>query len=208
MLAKLAFIAGSVVLIGGSAHAQTMLQQGFDGACRADAAALCSSVQPGEGRIVACLTENADKLSKACQGRIARAATVARACSADRETLCGSVTPGQGRLTRCMRDNVQKLSPDCRTALGLPENALAPAVPSGAVKLTIDMGKVKCGEALDLRPEGAALLVAWFSGFRHGKDGSTLVDMTQVDEVTRKVVAKCSSEPDSLLMDALTDATK
>ncbi|WP_020176484.1 cysteine rich repeat-containing protein [Methyloferula stellata] len=36
-------------------------------ACAADYKSLCSGVQPGGGRIIACLKENAGKLSPGCQ---------------------------------------------------------------------------------------------------------------------------------------------
>ena len=39
-------------------------------ACRADVQKLCSNVQPGGGRIVACLKQNKDGLSDACKQRL------------------------------------------------------------------------------------------------------------------------------------------
>ncbi len=36
-------------------------------ACAADVKALCSGVQQGGGRVMACMRENADKLSPGCQ---------------------------------------------------------------------------------------------------------------------------------------------
>lgn len=39
------------------------------GVCAADAQKFCKDIKPGEGRIAACLKENAKKLSKACSER-------------------------------------------------------------------------------------------------------------------------------------------
>jgi hypothetical protein len=38
--------------------------------CRADVQKLCPNVQPGGGRIVACLRQNKDSLSDACKQRL------------------------------------------------------------------------------------------------------------------------------------------
>ena len=40
-------------------------------ACRADVATLCAGIQPGGGRIRACLKENRDRLSQGCKSAIA-----------------------------------------------------------------------------------------------------------------------------------------
>ena len=41
-------------------------------ACKADAATLCAGIQPGGGRIRACLRANKDKLSEGCKSAIAQ----------------------------------------------------------------------------------------------------------------------------------------
>lgn len=60
---------------GSEAKAQALKQ-----ACAADYKALCSGVQPGGGRIIACLKQNADKLSPTCRQALgdAKAAKQAR----------------------------------------------------------------------------------------------------------------------------------
>ncbi len=47
-------------------------------ACKADIDSFCAGVKPGEGRIVACLKENRDKLSEDCK-------TAAKAALAERK---------------------------------------------------------------------------------------------------------------------------
>jgi hypothetical protein len=46
---------------------------GSRGACKADAATLCPGVQPGGGRITACLKQNEAKVSSACKDAMAKA---------------------------------------------------------------------------------------------------------------------------------------
>ena len=60
---------------GSEAKAQALKQ-----ACAADYNAMCSGVQPGGGRIIACLKQNADKLSPTCRQALgdAKAAKQAR----------------------------------------------------------------------------------------------------------------------------------
>jgi hypothetical protein len=47
--------------------------EGIRGPCSADAAKFCKDVAPGEGRIIACLEGNLDKLTPACQTQVNRA---------------------------------------------------------------------------------------------------------------------------------------
>ncbi len=82
-------------------------------ACREDARKLCSAVQPGGGRIMACLKQHESELSAACQ----TALPVLERCSREVQSLCGSAGPREMRA--CLRDNAAKLSAECR--------ALAPA---------------------------------------------------------------------------------
>jgi hypothetical protein len=43
---------------------------GGNGPCKADVEKLCPNVQPGGGRIIACMKENKDKLSEACKAAL------------------------------------------------------------------------------------------------------------------------------------------
>ena len=56
--------------LGGPAFAQQGSEakaQALKQACATDYKTLCSGVQPGGGRIIACLKQNADKLSPTCK---------------------------------------------------------------------------------------------------------------------------------------------
>jgi acid stress chaperone HdeB len=182
------------------------MRPGMMGACAADIAAHCSSVAGGGGRVMSCLAEHIGDVSAACRARIARATLVARACSADRHSLCGGIEPGGGRVTRCMQENIGKISEGCRQALsGGPISAPEPmpSAPSNALQVTLDVSKVTCGDLGHARLGHAAFLAAWISGYRHGKAGTTTVDMNALGEAIDRVGAYCSENPTTLLLDAV-----
>ena len=90
-------------------------------ACTEDWSRLCSHVPPGRGRVRACMSRHADKLSQPCfQAMTAwelAIANAARACVPDAERLCPNLRP-RGPLGRaCMRRNADRLSAACREAL-------------------------------------------------------------------------------------------
>ena len=109
-------IAVSAIFIAFSAAAAED-QEGHR-ACRADAQRLCKGVQPGGGRIMACLKTHESELSPDCKKRIAEAKEEAKefhqACKQDVETLCKGVQPGQGRIMSCLSEHKDKLSAECR----------------------------------------------------------------------------------------------
>lgn len=90
-----------------------LLAQAAQHPCMDDAKKLCAGVQPGEGRIAACLKEHKDQLSPACKGNIARFREGADACEADVQKLCPGAKPGMERQT-CMRQHKDQVSPGCR----------------------------------------------------------------------------------------------
>ena len=68
---------GVVIVLGTFATVAAAKDQGPNPAvreaCTADFKTLCSDVQPGGGRVVACLKQNADKLSPGCRSAMASA---------------------------------------------------------------------------------------------------------------------------------------
>jgi hypothetical protein len=84
--------------------------------CRADAAELCSDVEPGGGRIAACLYSRIDDLSPRCH-RAMRDGIALRSCSDDYYRYCEDVPLGEGRVARCLRDYRDEISPRCAKAL-------------------------------------------------------------------------------------------
>ena len=95
----------------------------FGRSCRVDVDRHCPGVDPGGGRVVACLRQHQLELSKPCQGEITRiadardrVATLRSACRADVESLCRNVPQLAGPLLECLQANEAKLSPDCNAA--------------------------------------------------------------------------------------------
>ncbi len=93
--------------------------------CKADFDRLCGDVQPGQGRIQACLKAHKDELSQECKDFLAAKAgeiraeieRVAEACKSDIDSLCPGIKPGGGRILRCLIEHKTDLSAKCRTAL-------------------------------------------------------------------------------------------
>jgi hypothetical protein len=90
-----------------------LLAQAADHPCVADAKRLCPGVQPGQGRIAACLKEHQSDMSPACKARIAEFREGAQSCQADVQKLCPGTKPGKER-SACMRQHKDEVSPECR----------------------------------------------------------------------------------------------
>lgn len=99
--------------------------QQLQGACGEELRNFCSTVTPGEGRVLLCMQAHEDKLGRQCElallevsrsvGRaVRRLEHFAEACWNDIRTHCG--TAG-GSIAQCMFDNRQSLSPPCQAVL-------------------------------------------------------------------------------------------
>jgi hypothetical protein len=100
----------------------------FNEACKGDVAQHCASVDPGKGRVAACLRKHETALSEPCREQLAqmdaqhahrhaRMREVAEPCKDDAQQHCAQTRPGGGRVARCLKDNEAKLSAPCREAL-------------------------------------------------------------------------------------------
>ncbi len=85
-------------------------------ACVSDVKAQCAGVNPGEGRIRACIKTHLKDLSEPCQKLALKAAT-AKACAADVKQNCAGTKPGGGRIQACMKDHLADVSEPCKEAL-------------------------------------------------------------------------------------------
>ena len=94
------------------------------GACEADIVAYCAEVEPGNGRIAACLYAYEDKLSEPCDKAMSDTADVIdlffdrlryvkQQCGADIRTYCSEVELGQGRLFTCLAEKRSEISAEC-----------------------------------------------------------------------------------------------
>jgi hypothetical protein len=216
MFMRISGLVAGLILIGSVAKAQEAPQ--FAAVCVSDIKALCSGVAPGEGRIASCLMQHVADLSQPCRERVARATIVARACADDRRKLCGDVEPGGGRVTACMRSKLSEVSADCRAALDQamaaaraghgPGMMETDAPRSEAVKITIDMGKITCSDAMHMRPGRIAFIASWISGWRHAKDNNTILDLGALDAGIEKVASYCEKNPGVTLLEATESVAK
>ncbi|HTS79541.1 MAG TPA: cysteine rich repeat-containing protein [Myxococcaceae bacterium] len=83
--------------------------------CKADLEKLCPGVEPGHGRILACLEGKTDQLSPACKDDVSKKlVSFYKACKPDAEKFCATVERGEGRVMQCLKDNEASLSKGCK----------------------------------------------------------------------------------------------
>ena len=127
------------VSISSAANAQTdvmnllreRLAAGFkklETSCGEDFKKYCSTVTPGEGRIMLCMQAHEDKISDGCGAVldevVFQAETTAdhlreaaNACRGDIDKFCAKTLPGQGRLAACLAANRTSVSTSCAEAV-------------------------------------------------------------------------------------------
>jgi hypothetical protein len=91
----------------------TVLRQ----ACGAEIQQHCAGVQPGEGRLRACIKENFAAFSETCKQALLSSVAVVRACEADVQRTCPDIQPGGGRIQACMKDHFAEYSEPCKQAI-------------------------------------------------------------------------------------------
>ena len=138
LLAKIMLIPLSIG-ISSPAYAQTdvmkavaeRLAAGFkklETACGEDAKKYCSTVTPGEGRLLLCMEAHEDKISEGCASALdeatLQAETIAdnlreavNVCRGDIDKFCGKTQPGQGRIAACLAANRTSVSKSCAEAV-------------------------------------------------------------------------------------------
>lgn len=100
----------------------------FVGGCKTEIKEYCSKVEPGEGRLLACIYAHEDKLSGACEfalyessiqlQRVMSAISYfAHSCKFDIEDHCTEVEPGKGRILACLKKREKYISSECHTAI-------------------------------------------------------------------------------------------
>lgn len=125
--------------VAGNVHAQTAVAdkigerlenaaQKLRMACGDDVAKYCSTVTPGEGRILFCMIAHEDKISMKCDYALYSASRnldraidfveqAADACWPDIEKLCADVPEGGGHIAQCLISKKTSVSSDCQKIL-------------------------------------------------------------------------------------------
>jgi hypothetical protein len=93
-------------------------QRAIAKACAADIKTQCADVQPGGGRVKACIKAHFADLSPECQAVVLKAAALGKACAADVKQNCAGIKPGGGRIEACMKSHLADVSEPCKEALG------------------------------------------------------------------------------------------
>jgi hypothetical protein len=106
---------GAVVLL--SATSTIAQQRAVAKECAADVKAQCGGVQPGAGRIRACINSHLKDLTPPCQAILVRAAAIGKACRGDVRKICAGVKPGGGRIEACIQSHLTELSVPCQDVM-------------------------------------------------------------------------------------------
>jgi hypothetical protein len=104
-------------------------------ACNDELRNFCSTVTPGEGRLLLCMQAHEDKISRQCElalietsrhigNVVQRAETFAKACWQDIQTHCSGTG---GSVAQCMAEKRASLSPTCQALV----TAIMPAPQQG-----------------------------------------------------------------------------
>ena len=139
LLVKLGLLPLLAVLSAGPASAQrdigkTILEKltaritKLENACAKDIKKYCSTVTPGEGRMIYCMQAHEDKISPKCAFELGDAASSVQtaadalkdaviACKAEITGVCGKTLPGQGRIAACLIANKSTASSGCVDAI-------------------------------------------------------------------------------------------
>jgi hypothetical protein len=112
---KTIFAIGVVILL--SVTSTIAQQRTVAKECAADVRTQCAGVQPGAGRIKACINSHLKDLTAPCQAILVRAAAVGKACRGDVRKICPDVKPGGGRIEACVQSHLTELSAPCQEVM-------------------------------------------------------------------------------------------
>jgi hypothetical protein len=103
----------TALLLSGSAA----LAQQTGKPCAGDIKTLCAGIQPGDGRIKACIKSHLTELSPTCDDRVLTVAVTGKACKSDVTNLCGGVVPGTGGIRTCIKSHMAAVTDLCKDAM-------------------------------------------------------------------------------------------
>jgi hypothetical protein len=121
-------LASAGLLISTQISAQEDLVTYLVESCETELESYCSTVTPGEGRLLHCMAAHEDKLSGQCEYALYQAASLLEqmavamnylieSCADDADKFCRSVAAGEGRLLMCLDDHAEEISATCKTAI-------------------------------------------------------------------------------------------
>ena len=86
-------------------------------ACEAEIQQLCGGIEPGEGRLRACVKEHFAAFSETCKQAMLSNVALVRICKDDVQKTCAGVQPGGGRIQACMKEHFTEYSDPCKQAI-------------------------------------------------------------------------------------------
>ena len=139
LLAKFGLFPAILLLSFNIAHSETDTSKTFldklivqveklDKSCAKDIKKYCTTVTPGEGRMVYCMQAHEDKISPGCvfdleevvaslQASMDSLKEAVNACRAEIAGVCGKVQPGNGRIAACLVANKATVPKGCADAI-------------------------------------------------------------------------------------------
>jgi len=108
---------GLVVLTALLLSASVAVAQPAGKPCAGDIKTLCAGIQPGEGRIKACIKSHLAGLTPTCEERLLTVAVTGKACKTDITNLCAGVVPGSGGIRTCIKSHMAEVSDPCKDAM-------------------------------------------------------------------------------------------
>jgi hypothetical protein len=110
---------GLVVLTALLLSGSVVVAQPAGKACAGDIKTQCAGIQPGEGRIKACIKSHLTDLSPTCEDRVLTVAVTGKVCKTDVTNLCGGIMPGTGGIRACIKSHMAEVSDPCKDAMSL-----------------------------------------------------------------------------------------
>ena len=108
---------GLVMITGLILSGSVALAQQAGNPCASDIKTLCAGIQPGEGRIKACIKTHLTDLSPSCEDRVLTVAVTGKICKADVTNLCAGIVPGAGGIRACIKSHMAEVSDSCKNAI-------------------------------------------------------------------------------------------
>ena len=118
-------LAAVLVLAGTIFTAQPGHAQGVLENCEEEIKALCSTVSPGDGRLISCMYAHENYLNEKCANSIADFGDILdfvfstirgamETCIGDIEKHCADTEFGGGRMMSCLSEKAADITPECK----------------------------------------------------------------------------------------------